>query len=600
MCGIIAIVTDGALGASAYERAEAMLHAIRHRGPDSSAVWAVLERTNGDWYARQVVDGQQWGVLRLSGDRVRCIVGAARFAIQDPTDRANQPLLIHNSILVALNGEIYNYKEARGNLSCVSWQTSGDTEVFGRAVVDWRDGIFERLEGFWCGIVCDLQARKIWVTRDSLGERPLYTRSRDGEVEISSEIRSLRDPVVSRRDINDEATSVWLRFQTKDHDQRTLFSGIDRFESGLFADFSSGRPVTYTCHKLKATEEIDASDSAIIQQRLRESLVRSVELRCVSDQPIALELSGGLDSSAIAWALGEIGRQDVCCYTSVFSGFSPDLAFARRVASHFGFRLREIHHDLGDISSRLAAMVDSQEEPFHSPNLLLNQDVWYAMKRDGIRVSLHGAGGDEILGGYRIYLQIAVQDALRNLRFREAWDNAWQDSEPAGFRGSALVRAASRLAWLNLNGRAREARESLRDRLDREIHSSLLPYWLTSSDKASMAVPIEVRYPFLARDIARIGLALPAEQLIRNGWKKWSLRAALSGYLPDEIVWRKRKQGYPVAESAMRAMWGKQENRAIDALRRNGLSSYANGVPSRLPWRYISTGLWLDAVVGRE
>jgi asparagine synthase (glutamine-hydrolysing) len=290
--------------------------------------------------------------------------------------------------------------------------------------------------------------------------------------------------------------------------------------------------------------------------------------------------------------------------------------FARSVAHRFGVDYRVLDPPPSHFWQEIRAFTYLEEEPYHAPNLQTNQEIWAAMRGEGMRVSLNGAAGDELFAGYRHYHSLAQTEALlggRLLRYaREARAHSESESvarslaeqltaaaKSAGRAAlpPALTSAAWRAGFLSPQYRTalRRPRGSatLAATLYDDMTTNLMPYWLRSGDRGFMGVPLEVRAPFLDYQVAEYAFRLPVSYLIRDGWHKWILRKAMADVLPDDVLWRRQKLGFPfpferfyVESSAIvDELFARADNPYLDLRKR---SLYDRN------WKILSFILWYE------
>ncbi len=572
MCGIAgAYVFEG----SDFRVTEPYLAVMRdtmvHRGPDGDGAWI---HENG-----------------------RVGFAHRRLAIIDLSEAANQPMSNRDgSIRIVFNGEIYNHAEIRSELESEghdSWKTShSDTEVIIRAYEQWGIDCVHRFRGMFAFALWDNRSRDLWLVRDRLGIKPLYYSVHHGRLVFASEIKALlKDPGQSRA-VDEEALSHYLSFLTTPA-PLTLFQGIAKLPPATrmrFGPDGSVREERYWDvwdHVQPNTGRSEDDMAAMLLAELRES----VRLRKVSDVPVGVFLSGGVDSStnAALFAEGEdaavktfsIGYGEDC------SSNPSELPYARRAAEFVGAENYERVLGIEDLLDFLPEMIRLQDEPIADPVCV---PVYYVSKlaRDhGVTVCQVGEGADELFWGYRYW--------KRALRMQELLDRPIP---------SALLRAAG--LGLRLAGKGRsdyanllkrrlngdvlfwggaeaflewEKTELLSERLRRDFtgrsswdvlqpvyrrfrDKAAEPSWLNwmtyldlnlrlpelllmRVDKMSMGVSLETRVPFLDHKFVELAMSIPQRAKTRNGTLKHILKKAVHGVIPDDIIHR-RKQGFGV------------------------------------------------------
>jgi asparagine synthase (glutamine-hydrolysing) len=425
MCGIAGIIdfsgraVDPALLFS-------MGQALAHRGPDDEGY--VLIAPNAQRMicccgpATDHVIAPTIEDIRSKSPEQGFRIGLAhrRFSIIDLTSAGHQPFVVTpENWVLAYNGEIYNYLELRHELeqSGGSFTSHTDTEVVLKAYMKWGTDCFQRFNGFWSLAIFDPQRRCVVLSRDRLGVKPLYYITNDDCLYFASEIKALLK--VSRNEqapvVNESVVSNWLEFGIKDHTDATCFSGVSKFPaaSWAFADADMRNNVRkfWSIPSLrKSVRELPVAEAV---DTCRQLLADAIKLRLRADVPFALSLSGGLDSSTLAAiAKHELGIA-LPAFTVGFSDASAnETAFARSVAESCGCDLTVLEPPPGSVWEHIEAFTNLQEEPYHSPNLYIEQLAWSQMRKQGIKVVLNGAAGDENFGGYGFHYSLLQKARL--------------------------------------------------------------------------------------------------------------------------------------------------------------------------------------------
>ena len=562
----------------------AMNQAIAHRGPDDEGYVLIdqarssFARYSGESSPSEV--RSEMSLLRCDTARRGANIGLGhrRFAIIDLTADGHQPFFDWNrQSVVVFNGEIYNYVEVRDELISkgASFCTQSDTEVLLEAYKYWGTECFNHVNGFWALALFDFKKKQLLLSRDRIGKKPLYWTKAGTRVYFASEIKALLSipDIYRRRKVNEEAIFHWITAGLKDLDSATCFDGIYSLSPGSWTwvdkDFPNHTTRFWEVPRRRMHEkEISTLEAA---QQLRSILEDSVKIRLRADVPLSLELSGGMDSSSIVALAAQVHPQKITTYTVRFPAkqFNEE-PYARMVAEKYNVDYRVLESPTENFWSQILSFTHLEEEPYHSPNLQTAQVIWTQMRAAGTKIALSGAAGDLDFAGYRWHFPLAQRDNLMRGRLGLFRANALLDSQADSKVQSLIepIRSLSREFVKSLvpESAVREVRRrrsekspyrgkehlsrsfsglTLSEFLHAEMTSTLNPYYMRSGDRGYMGVPLETRDPLLDFRVIDLAFQLPVTYLIRNGWRKWIFRKAMEDLLPAEIVWRKRKMGFP-------------------------------------------------------
>jgi len=644
MCGISGYFSYSGLITETLSLTK-MNHRLAHRGPDGEG-YVFIHRQSGHATAFR---GELLPLTRRDLPTLEdqtagphdIAFGHRRFAIVDLSEGGHQPLVdtrTGSDCILNFQGEIYNYVELRAELEKLGhvFQTHSDSEVLLHAYLEWKEDCFPRLEGFWALAIWDGRRKGLLLARDRMGKAPLYLARQAGRLWWSSEIKGIRAGVGSDTfAVNLPAAHQFVRLGLRDFHNQTFFQGIDTFPRASYAwidEEGEFQPRSYwDIPKTRLTaKQLDARQAG---EELDRRLKAAVTLRLRADVPVGLELSGGLDSSVLAAysAQGRAGKRPLETFTVSFPGTAWDEAgFAQSVANRYpeALNLKILVPDHVDILNRLPDFQARMDEPFHSPNMIINQDIWKRMSALGIKVSLNGAAGDELFAGYGTeYFGPYLRHLLGDGRFAMAWKEFSQYSEA----DAGDFRSRLRSVWMLLPYSWRRNLRSLNPppALD-PFQGSALPtplpaddieslildyltdykmnYWLRSGHTSTMQVPVEVRLPFLDTGVVEWAGQMPIEYLIRDGWLKWVLRKTAEPLLPSEVVWRKLKMGFPFPlrewlQSGKGYFLALQTEDMPDWIDARLLFTHYEALADKYPnylWRCLSTLLWWKHCLGRS
>jgi asparagine synthase (glutamine-hydrolysing) len=635
MCGIAGLVDLSGQPIEA-RLLKAMADAIHHRGPDDEG-YVLIGQRDGQ-FAHYTGEASPPALRSVLPDIAGAAPGASwniglahrRFSIIDLSPAGHQPLFSDDdSCCVVFNGEIYNYIELRAELAQqgVRFRSKSDTEVLIEAYRAWGTDCFARFNGFWALALYDFRKRQLILSRDRLGKKPLYWTRVGNRLYFASEIKALVcvPEVAAAKKVNEQAVWHWCVDGRRDLDNETFFDGIRVLPAGSWAlvdeRFPAGTQTFWEVPKKRLREsDISVAEAA---KRVRDALDDAVRLRLRADVPLALELSGGMDSSTVLALAARNHPERLTTYTVKYPDPRWDEEpYARAVAEHFNVDYRVLDPDLSAFWRHVTAFTRLQEEPYHSPNMQVSQVIWSHMRVDGTKVVLTGAAGDEMFGGYAAYFWKAQLEnlvrghwvqALRNVQY---WTE--RDTGPA-FLKSVLQEAVSGLGMRKLVRWVKESVPALENQyiqgiktptrqfhhatlsawLREEIVNTRIPYWLLSGEKTYMGIPFEARCPFLDYRVVELATQLPATYLIRDGWHKWILRKAMEPLLPANVVWRRVKMGFPYPYERFFGTYGDVVD-AILARARNPYVALGRKDRLRRDWQALSFILWYEYFINEN
>ncbi len=550
MCGICGIASlRGAVDRACLE---AMNQTLVHRGPDSDGFF---------------VEG---GVG----------IAARRLSIID-LETGDQPIGNEDgSIHVVQNGELYNYQELRAELERAGhrFSTRGDTEVLVHLYEQYGLGFAERLRGMFAVAIWDAPRNRLVLARDRFGIKPLYYRADASGLQFASELRAL-----PRGEIDLDALEAFLVFNAIPV-PFSIFRETRKLPPGQILVWEGGEPQLerYARPSPVGAAEVRDDDEAELVEELRARLRDSVRAHLVSDVPVGVLLSGGVDSSALAALASEESSEPLHTFSIGFEEESfNELGNARLVAERYSTR----HHELvlrPDAALLLPVLAEAFDEPFADssslPTYLVSQ-----LAASHVKVALSGEGGDELFGGYHTYAADLLALRIGRLAplLRPIVERLPSTTSAASFdyrakrfvRGAVLPPLERHHAWkeifspdarAELTGRrsgydpvdllrARFSETEDADLLARlqdvDIGSYLVDDLLVKTDRASMANSLEARVPFLDTVVSNFALALPSRHKVRGFRKKVLLRKAVAPLVPDEIVSGK-KRGFSIPAAA--------------------------------------------------
>ncbi len=635
MCGIAGVLsfTDSNFLVSGPYLTR-MRDVMSHRGPDG---------------ARNFISPDQ-----------RLGLGHRRLAIIDLSEKALQPMSNEDDTLwVIFNGEIYNHTDIRTELERLGghrWRTDhSDTEVILHAFEQWGIDCVQRFRGMFAIALWDAKQRQLWLIRDRIGVKPLYYSIHHGRITFASEIKALLEDDEQGRGLNEEALYYYLSFNATPA-PLTLFSGIRKLAPGTWLKVSADGQVQERRYwdVWDHTQPLTNVSEVEIAERLLSELRTAVKLRKISDVPVGVFLSGGIDSSTNAALFSEGEGRPVNTfsigYDKHYESYPSELPYARKIARTVGADHHELLLRESDLLNTLDLIVRHQDEPLADPVCMPVYFVSKLARENGVIVCQVGEGSDELFWGYpywkdslrlqRFANSFPLPKPLRNfglaaLSFVEHLPNATYRREfscevlrralsnrPVFWGGAEVFSDSQKQRFLSPRLRKKFADLSSWEAL-RPIHQRFLEKawepsplnWMTyldlnlrlpelllmRVDKMSMAASLEARVPFLDHKFVELAMSVPEAVKTRNGILKSILKKAVRGVIPDELIHR-RKQGFgvPVYEW-YHNKFGEYAAKEIREFSQNTDIFHFEGVSPFLKkrgWALLNVALWWKQYIG--
>ena len=561
MCGIAAMFM---LHGQAVEPSvlRNMAEVIRHRGPDDEGIY---------------VEGHAGLAFR-------------RLAILDLSLNGHQPMTTPDGrYTMVFNGEIYNYVEIRRELMTLGhvFRSSGDSEVLLHAYQEWGHGCLSRLNGMWAFLIFDRVAGSLFGSRDRFGIKPLFVARDKSAWLFGSELKCIRASGRYRNAINWTIAARYLMDGDLDESDQTFFEGISRVPQGSW--FRIERDGTYREHRYWIPGEALGDDSPELFTRFAQVFEDAVAIHSRSDVPLAVHLSGGLDSTSILCALARLrDRTSPGQILQALSYMAPEFDESPYIADTLrqtGAQVHKLSTTPNQLWETLGEVLWHHDEPVHSMTALVSYALMRETARHGIKVVLNGQGADETLAGYPSYFGNFFHELLATGRIRAALSEMLGYARGYGMSFVGLARdqllfliraklghvgAYRRISirrrnralerdggWFSRDLRKRSQDDtyatydmSLREVLLRSMSVSPLPLYLRIEDRNSMAWSIESRVPFLDWRLVDLALAADARILLGGPYNKRLLRGAMEGRIPESVRLRIDKMGFPTPAKA--------------------------------------------------
>lgn len=561
MCGICGIVDHRGSGIAGEKTIKDMCRELRHRGPDDGGIY-------------------------LNNGMPSVALGHRRLSIIDLSQAGHQPMSNEDgSVQLVFNGEIYNYKDLKDELKMRGhiFKSDSDTEVMVHLYETYGEECVRHLRGMFAFAVWDEKNKNLFLGRDRVGKKPLlYCRS--GNIFcFASEFSSILASGLINKSINLKAVDYYMNFGYVPA-PFTIYNGVFKLPAAHTLTLKDGNIRLERYWQVDYSGKINISEEEASEEVLR-LLKEAVKIRLYSDVPLGAFLSGGIDSSAVVGLMSQVSGAKVKTFSIGFEESDyNELKYARMVAGKFATE----HHEFivkPNALEILPLLVERYGEPYADSSCIPTYYVCRETRRF-VTVALNGDGGDEAFGGYERYQAMLISENLQKLpiylrNMISGLAGILPDSvnqkdtlrRLKRFLGSAGLPAGERyLRWAGILGEVRpdelysdeflkETRSSgplailepylnrpgkpdLLDRLLLADTSTYLPDdLLVKVDIASMANSLEARSPFLDHKLIEFAAKLPSDFKIRRGSKKYILRKAVKGLLPEENI-RRRKMGF--------------------------------------------------------
>jgi asparagine synthase (glutamine-hydrolysing) len=607
MCGIVGILAEN--GTVSREVLERATRSLAHRGPDDHGT-VILRRT--------------------SPMPIEVGLGNRRLAILDLSPLGHQPMqdpLTGNWI--AYNGEIYNFRELRVRLEKEGdeFRSHSDTEVLLKAYARWGDRFVNELRGMFAFAIWDSNRQRLFLARDPMGIKPLFYFKSDRYFLFSSEVRTLLGTGLVPRRLDEVGLLSYLTFGSV-YDPLTLIEGVLAVPAGHTLAWESGTLRQQAYWDLESVKPVAEQDVKGAEEEVHALIDESIRMQLVSDVPVGVFLSGGIDSSALVGILARNGITPSTFSVTFREAEYSEADYSRAVARYF----KTDHHELIACQEDVLEIIPSALRAMDQPTMdgVNTYFVSQKTREAGVKVALSGLGGDEMFAGYSSFRTVPRMERFTNrlthvpAAVRGSLAAAYSWFTPANDQNrkiASLVRDNGRLVHpyflsrmvftptqtdelLRGSNAAASAKLNplLQDTLDRtrgldpvnrvsylEARCYMLNTLLRDSDFMSMAHGLEVRVPLIDHRLAERVIALPGVSKLDPVTPKPLLVRALDGALPNEIVHR-RKRGFTLPfESWMRQALRPEVERHLGGLR-GVLADITNSNNVRQTWRDFEDG----------
>jgi asparagine synthase (glutamine-hydrolysing) len=554
MCGIAGIISPNK-NLVHTQSLKIMSDVLAHRGPDGEGQW--INPTNNVGLAHR------------------------RLSIIDLSIAAAQPMHCLKRYTITYNGEIYNYKELKIELQKVGYHfnTESDTEVVIAAFDFYKNDCVQYFDGMFAFAIWDEKTQELFCARDTFGQKPFYYFLDNEAFAFASEMKALWAIGVDKK-ADEKMLLNYLaigQVQNASNKSQTFFKNIIALPPAHFATFSL-QEMRFIVTRYKDIDrhsiiKISEKEAA---EKLYFLLQQSIQKRLRSDVPVGTSLSGGIDSSTIAYFVQEYSRHNFKTFSAVFPGFDKDESlFIKALTEKFKIDNYQTTPTEEGFLNDFDKLCYHQEEPFASSSIYAQYKVYELAKQHNIKVLLDGQGADETLGGYSKYIHWYLQELVNNYKYKKTLQerNAFiKNNAPFAFglknifatflpthAAMALEKKAYDTIADNKNihedyvhaikgkewqGIYKPTVTKLNDILYYNTMDNGLEELLRYADRNSMAHGVEVRLPFLNDELVQFIFSLPATLKMSNGFTKSILRKTMQDKLPNTVLWNPIKIGF--------------------------------------------------------
>ncbi len=572
MCGIAGIYNTRGERID-ISQLKAMSDSIAYRGPDDFGYVLIKTQTGNH------ISFKNTGNL-LSGDDVYNLGFAhRRLSIIDLSEDGHQPMCNENgTVWLIYNGEIYNYQDLTPQLKSLGhiFKSKTDSEVIIHAYEQWGLDCFKLFNGMWALALWDTNERRLILSRDRLGVKPIYYTFQKGGKQIfsfASEMKSLVLSKAERFSPNMKEIYKFLKFGAPDTNDRTFFEGVYSVPAGHHLIIKGDNLKFVKYWDVECNNESTQNDQTLDpSDAFKDLFIDSVRLRLRSDVPVGVCLSGGLDSSSIVYVLKSFLGRRLAAFSSFYKDKGIDEeVYIDTVARDCGLQSFKTNPDGKDFLDIMERVVWHLDQPTSDSGVY---SMWHVMRlaRPEVKVLLDGQGGDELLGGYLLFWHVYLNSILMKSPFlflRDVLRLAKINSlNPLLFVFRAVFPFLAIQLGRNIKTKCdniftddfRSCGDGFKTKIFSDdgtfpdptkkvmlkaLKSFMLPHLLRNEDRISMAFSLESRLPFLDYRLVEFCFSLPSSLKFQNGVTKVILRNAMKSIVHEKILNRFDKMGFP-------------------------------------------------------
>lgn len=613
MCGITIFFHKEKFTSEFYNRFLKSLRKIAHRGPDDEGVLLINTHTGNykviatDFTHSEIQN--KTNITDIEIGNYNLALGHRRLSIIDLSVAGHQPMQGKDGSWIIFNGEIYNYIELREELKKTGslFVTNSDTEVVLEAYRVWGQECWNKFNGMWAMCIWDAPNKKIILSNDRFGVKPLYYIDKKDFFVAGSETKQFSDYPDWHGGLNHHHIEEFLKYGLLDIDKRTMYNSVNRFKSSHFCYIN---PLNFTriehnqvryYSMVKKVIPISEKDAI---ERFRELLTSAVSLRMRSDVKFGFALSGGIDSSAILYMARNILKEqnvlgDINGFSAIFPGYevADESKFIHIIEkdlpckTHYSLPMEEF-----TIKS-FENHVYHQDEPLNGTSYFAEWSLYKKAQKNGVKILFNGQGADEVFAGYHHHFYRYCRSLLIKGKIIECLTLINSFAELKGISKKQVSKTIFNEVKLVAKIKSGIAKfdhhilkhwneiNTLDDMLLADFNTFQLPLYLRADDRDSMAFSIESRHPFMDYRLVEFGYTLPNNLLIKDGWQKYVIRKAMHE-MPESIRYRKDKKGFLTPET----IWLEKY--------KNEFEEYLNYNEKTFGKKYLASNMFSNYAIG--
>ncbi len=564
---------------------------IRHRGPDDEgyALFNTHKNISEERFGDTSAIKKGVHILSHTEQALNLAFGFRRLSILDLSVNGHQPFFNEEkNICIIFNGEVYNYIEIKEELvkNGYKFRTGTDTEVIMNAYMEWGEACLERFNGMWAIALYDMRKNVLFCSRDRFGVKPFYYYKSDKIFVFASELKAIieyfKNETSFEKKINKEIVYDYLVNNFTDHTENTFIQNIKHLPPSHYLKILKNEFSTQKYFNLGLNKEIGRYDSKkfeTIRENFSGLIFDSVKLRLRSDVAIGTCLSGGLDSSTVVSIINKFltdeknfDKTQIGSRQKTFSAVYDDASideryFIEKIVKATNCDSHYVFPDNADFQEDVDNFIYQLDEPFGGTSPYAQYNVMRLARQNNVTVLLDGQGADESLAGYEVYFGFLYSNLYKNNNYPAILSEILRN-----FRKGTEISLRGLKYYLNLKNKNLKSSTSefynpdflanysgknileyrttdnLNQKLYEDLTQFILPSLLRFEDRNSMKFSIESRTPFLDYRIIKMLFETDSIYKIHRGWSKWILRNSMNNFVPENIVWRRDKKGFPTPE----------------------------------------------------